>query len=65
MTTLEIILVFFLLVSMLAACAASTIGNGYFPANGNFGPATSVPQTYMTPDGDRVSRYAPYYYPDH
>jgi len=44
--------------------SGSGIGSGYFPADGNYGPATSVPQTYMTTNGDRVGHYAPYYYPD-
>jgi hypothetical protein len=64
MRYLKTILVFCLLALTLAGCAGSTLGNGYFPADGNYGPATSVPQTYMTPNGDRVSHYAPYFFPD-
>ena len=48
----------------LAGCTSTTTGNGIFPADGNWGPATSVPQIYMTPNGDRVGHYAPYFYPD-
>ncbi len=64
MTTLKIVLVLALLVSMLVGCAGSTVDNGYFPANGDWGPTVSVPQVYMTPNGDRVSHYAPYFQPD-
>ncbi len=42
----------------------ATLGNGNFPADGNYGPATSVPQVYITPNGDRLGHYAPYFYPD-
>ncbi len=42
----------------------ATLGNGNFPADGNYGPATSSPQVYITPNGDRVGHYAPYFYPD-
>ena len=64
------VLVFCVLALTLAGCTASTvgtgstIGSGYFAADGNYGPAISVPQTYMNTNGDRVGHYAPYYYPD-
>jgi len=64
MIYLKTTVILFLLASILAGCAGSTIGNGYFAADGNYGPATSVPQVYMTPNGDRVSHYAPYFNPD-
>ena len=48
----------------LASCTTTTVGNGNFPADGNWGPAISAPQVYMTPNGDRVSHYSPYFNPD-
>jgi len=65
MATLKIVLVTSLLALMLAGCAATTVENGYTPAGEKWGPGTSVPQVYMTPNGDRVGHYAPYFYPDH
>ena len=50
----------------LASCT-STIppaGNEYRRADGNWGPGTSLPQVYMSANGDRVGHYAPYFYPD-
>ena len=64
MTTLKIVLVASLVALMLAGCAGPTVENGYIPAGKKWGPATSVPQIYMTPNGDRVSQYAPYFHPD-
>jgi hypothetical protein len=58
------ILLFGLLVLTLASCAGMPAGNGTRAADGNWGPATSVPQIYMTANGDRVGPYPPYYYPD-
>ena len=34
------------------------------PGSG-FGPSFSSPRVRMTPNGDRVGHYPPYYYPDH
>jgi hypothetical protein len=64
MNGLKVILHCGLLLLVLAGCAGTTVGNGIFPANGTYGPATSVPQVYMNPNGDRVGHYPPYYYPD-
>jgi hypothetical protein len=55
---------------ILVSCAGPTAGNGMraaadIPASGDkWGPATSVPQLYMTSQGDRMGHYAPYFYPD-
>jgi hypothetical protein len=64
MTNFKILCILGLLALTLAGCTGSTTGNGIFAADGNWGPATSVPQVYMTPNGDRVGHYAPYFYPD-
>ena len=64
MNNLKIIVTFCLLALTLSGCITSTIGNAHFAADGNYGPATSVPQVDITPNGDRVSHYAPYFYPD-
>ena len=64
MNSLQKLLMLFLFAVSLAGCANPGTGNGIFPANGEWGPATSVPQVYMTPYGDRVGHYAPYFYPD-
>ncbi len=64
MTKLKVIIISGLLTVALAGCAGTTAGNGIFPADGNYGPGTSVPQVYMTPNGDRVGHYPPYFYPD-
>lgn len=64
MRNVRIFLILGLLALTMLGCAGSTTGNGIFPANGTYGPATSVPQVYMTPSGDRLGHYAPYYYPD-
>ncbi len=59
-----------LLALILAGCAGSTSGivmgtAGDVPASGTtWGPATSVPQTYMTENGDRRGHFAPYFFPD-
>lgn len=64
MTKLRIVCILGLLALTLAGCTGSTAGNGIFAADGHWGPATSVPQVYMTPGGDRVGHYPPYFYPD-
>jgi hypothetical protein len=58
------ILCFFAL--FLASCAGTSpfAGNGLRPADGSWGPGTSVPQIYMVDNGDRLGHYAPYFYPD-
>jgi hypothetical protein len=64
MSKLKVIFIFGLLTVALAGCMGTTTGNGIFPADGHYGPGTSVPQVYMTPNGDRVGHYPPYFYPD-
>jgi hypothetical protein len=66
MTNLKIVLLLGLLalVLTLTNCTGATMGNGPVAADGNWGPGTSAPQIYMTPNGDRVGHYAPYFYPD-
>ena len=65
MNALKILLVFSALALVLAGCAGVSVDSGYYPANGMDGPVVSAPQIYMTPNGDRVGHYAPYFYPDH
>jgi hypothetical protein len=50
----------------LASCTSTipSVGNEYRKADGYWGPGTSVPQVYMSANGDRVGHYAPYFYPD-
>jgi hypothetical protein len=63
----SLVLCFFALI--VVGCAGPTVGTGTrtsgdIPSGEKWGPSTSVPQIYMTPEGDRVGHYAPYFYPD-
>lgn len=64
MTNLKMVLILGVLALAMAGCSGSTTGNGIFAADGTYGPGTSMPQVYMTPNGDRVGHYPPYFYPD-
>jgi hypothetical protein len=64
MNALTIVLAGLLLAVVLSGCAGPSVENGYIRAGEKWGPATSVPQVYMTQNGDRVSHYAPYFHPD-
>jgi hypothetical protein len=69
MSRIKTILMLCLFALTLVSCAGSTTGNGMraagdIPAGDKWGPATSVPQLYMTSQGDRMGHYAPYFYPD-
>ena len=45
------------MVLLLTGCLGTTTGTLTFPADGMYGPGTSVPQIYMTKNGDRVGQY--------
>ena len=64
MIDIKKILILCFLALALVSCTSTLADNGIRAADGNWGPATSVPQVYMTPNGDRVGHYAPYFYPD-
>jgi hypothetical protein len=64
MMNIKKVLILLFLASTLASCTTTNTGNEIRAADGNWGPATSAPQVYMTPNGDRVGHYAPYFYPD-
>ncbi len=64
MMNIKKVLILLFLASTLASCTTTNPGDGIRPADGNWGPATSAPQINMTPNGDRVGHYAPYFYPD-
>ena len=65
MVAVKTILLTILVVVGLTGCMGTSTGTRIFPADGMYGPGTSVPQVYMTENGDRVGHYAPYFYPDH
>jgi len=66
MTSIKKALILCLFAFALASCTSATpsAGNGFRRADGSWGPGTSVPQVYMTANGDRVGHYPPYFYPD-
>lgn len=62
-------------VLLLAAVGVLNVGwggrsNQWYGGDPNYkeqvdkGPGTSVPKVQMTPNGDRVSPYPPYFHPD-
>ncbi len=65
METIPTILSLIAMVLLLTGCLGTSTGTLTFPADGMYGPGTSVPQIYMTENGDRVGHYPPYFYPDH
>jgi hypothetical protein len=65
MNSFKSLILMILMVFALAGCLGTSTGTLTFPANGMYGPGTSVPQIYMTENGDRVGHYPPYFYPDH
>jgi hypothetical protein len=66
MTRMKKALILCLCAFALASCTTTTppAGNEFRRADGSWGPGTSVPQVFMTANGDRVGHYAPYFYPD-
>jgi hypothetical protein len=65
MKTFKTMLVIILSAFALVGCIGTSTGTRIFPAYERYGPGISVPQIYMTENGDRVGHYAPYFYPDH